>query len=96
MKDSKLMFPEHILYYDYDILYYDYDIVWSYYLSLLLCNFCNKCHIKLHAIKTLRYSQEVPICSTAAEELRTNEKLNSVVECILMWCVSVRMELNYK
>jgi hypothetical protein len=81
------MFPEHILY---------YNILWSYYLSQLLCNFCNKCHIKLHAIKTLRYSQEVPICSTAAEELRTNEKLNSVVQYILMWCVSVCEELNYK
>jgi len=45
MKHSKLMFPEYI--------YYDYDILWSYYLSQLLCNFCNKCRIKLHAVKNL-------------------------------------------
>jgi len=60
------MFTQHI--------YYVYDILWSCYLSQLLCNFCNKRRIKLHAIKTLPYSQEVQF---ARQQQRNSERIRN-------------------
>jgi hypothetical protein len=56
-------------------------------------NSCNKC-IKLHAIKTLFSGSSILLYNNWGS--RMNENLNTVLEYILTWYISVCLGLNYK